>query len=455
MMRDTYLLHSSRARELYGAVQGLPIIDYHCHLSPKEILEDRPFDNIGEMWLAGDHYKWRLMRAYGVEERCITGDAPWQEKIRRYAQAVAMAAGNPLYHWTQMELALYFGIEEPLDGDTADDLYARANRVIRERELSPRRLIASSGVTYIATTDDPADPLTVHEQLQADDSLQTVVTPSFRTDNLLLIRRAGYAAYAARLGTAAGLSVEGLDGLEEAVRRRLDAFVACGCRFTDVGIEDFPQGPGTREAAASAYAQALAGQPVADEAYDAFLGYMYRFLAREYRQRGLVMQWHLGVKRNVNSRLFESLGPDCGGDCMNDPVAGRAILRLLDAIERDGGLPTTILYALNPVMCPQLASIAGSFPHVLCGAAWWFCDHLRGIREQLEVIAETGHIGTFLGMLTDSRSFLSYARHDYFRRILCDVVGGWVEDGEFAPQHAEALVRAVAYDNIAALVAAR
>lgn len=451
-MRENYLLSTDRARRLYETVKDCPIYDYHCHLSPKEIWEDKPFDNIGEMWLGGDHYKWRLMRAAGIPEEEITGEAGWHKKFLAYAKALSTAAGNPLYHWSAMELHTYFDVDIPLSPETAEEIWEKANCQLRAGRLSPRRLIEKSGVAFIATTDDVADSLEYHHRLAGDPSLQGVrITPSFRADNVWLLQREGYGAYIEKLSAAAGVAINDMASLQKALCRRLDAFEAAGCRFSDVGIPAFPSGWQSAQGAGRAFEAALAGEAVEPPDYDAFLWEMYVFLGREYQKRHIAMQLHLAVQRNVNTPLFRDKGGDCGGDCMGDAVPGRSIVRLLDAIHRGGGLPETILYTLQPSMLPQLCSIAGSFPHVRVGAAWWFNDHKRGIAETIQTIAEIHHIGSFLGMLTDSRSFLSYVRHDYFRRILCDILANWEESGEFAGD-TEALARAICYGNVKQLV---
>ncbi len=453
MMRKDYLLRTSAAEKLYAAVAKLPIIDYHCHLSPKEIAEDAPFTSIGELWLGGDHYKWRLMRAAGVEEKYITGDASYQEKFRKFAGALSLAAGSPLYHWAHMELSLYFGIDDYLTEANADEIWEKANSVIRKEGLSPRSMIRKAGVAYLATTDDVIDSLEYHKQIREDKTFDTVVAPSFRTDNVLLIRRAGYADYAAKLSAVSGVKVEGIASLKAALVQRLNHFCENNCRFTDIGIPDFPSYIASEEEADATYRKALAGEAVSDAEYSGFLGNMYLFLGKEYKERNLVMQWHLAVYRNASTKLFTMLGPDCGGDCVGDPLKGADVIRMLDAIEKAAGaVPQTILYTLHPGMADQLQTIAGSFRGVRCGTAWWFCDHRRGIEQQIEVIAELGHLGSFLGMLTDSRSFLSYARHDYFRRILCNKLAQWCENGEFDSAMAETVARRVCCENIKTLI---
>lgn len=447
-MNDGYLLKTKTAKELYSAVRSLPIIDYHCHLSPKEIFEDKPFENIGEMWLAADHYKWRLMRTAGIDEEYITGGASWREKFIKYASAVELAAGNPLYHWSHMELSRYFGIEEELGSESAERIYDKANAFIAENKLSPRKLIRDSGVELLCTTDDCIDLLAYHAALKQDAGFKTKVLPSFRTDNLLLIKRGGYREYIAKLEKASGIKIDGLKALKQATENRLNFFVENGCRFTDVGIPYFPDRIADDANADRTFKSVLCGKDISEEEYLGFIGNMYLFLGALYKKYDLVMQWHLAVYRNANSRLAEKLGADCGVDCTGDPVSGTALIKMLDAINRSSGLPQTVIYTLNPTNADQIASIAGAFPNVRCGAAWWFCDHKRGIRQEIEIIAENSSLGTFLGMLTDSRSFLSYARHDYFRRILCDTLGEFVENGEYSAAGAAKLIEKISYLNI-------
>ncbi|MGM9637670.1 MAG: glucuronate isomerase [Eubacteriales bacterium] len=453
-MEERYLIHSESGRSLYREVKDLPICDYHCHLSPKEIYEDKPFDSIGRIWLSGDHYKWRLMRMNGADESLITGDADWNAKFDAYASAVELAAGNPLYHWTAMELDRYFDIHEPLTAENAARIRQTADQRIAEKRLSPRKLILSSNVRYIATTDEICDDLSWHEKLAADSSFPVKVAPSFRTDRLLSILAADYPDYLKKLEAASGMTVSTLDDLKAAVCQRLDFFVAHGCKFTDVGIPCFPLNLRDEDAAEEAFRQAKSGDEISEIGFFAFLDHMMRFLGVEYAKRGLVMQLHLAVSRNVNSKLYRQCGPDAGGDCAGDVIPVSNLIAFLDAIHTESpvGLPETVIYCLNPAMIPAAASVAGSFPKVRMGAAWWFCDHKRGIREQIETIAEYTHLGKFLGMLTDSRSFLSYARHDYFRRILCDLLGEWVDGGELTFAAAEKTVKAICYTNAAELV---
>ncbi len=454
-MQKAYLCGNREGIKLYRSVKELPIYDYHCHLSPQEIYEDKPFENIGQVWLGGDHYKWRLMRQAGIEEKYITGDADWHDKFIRFAQVIELAAGNPLYHWSKMELELYFGVTEPLTAESAERIWQQANRTIRQKQLSPRKQINASGVALIATTDDVAGSLAWHEKLAADPGFSVKVIPSFRTDKLMMANRSDYPTYIQELSAACGVNVTDFASLKQAVCARLDDFVAHGARFTDVGIPVFPDRIGTEQQAALVFCKALQGEELTQSELLGFIGYLFVFLGQEYKKRELVMQLHIAAYRNASSIMFRTLGPDTGYDCIGDAVKGSDVIRVLDAIEQTGGLPETVLYSLNPVSHTQLISIAGSFPRVHYGAAWWFCDHKRGIAEVIEQLAEDGYLAAFPGMLTDSRSFLSYARHDYFRRILCRVLGQWVQDGELTEAAALQVAQRVCCGNLQKMLKTR
>ena len=449
-MDNNYLLSSETAKKLYKAVGSLPVYDYHCHLSPEEICIDAPFENIGKLWLEHDHYKWRLMRAYGINEEKITGNADWQEKFYAFAESIELAAGSPLYHWVQMELSIYFGIDIPLSRRTAEQIWVTANTVISQKRLSPRKLIELSNVRYIATTDDIADSL-VHHSALLEEGYSVTVAPTFRTDKLLLINNERYFEYIRQLSIAACVDITNLSSLKEAVSYRLDFFKEQGCRFADVGIPFFPDYIGSDMEAEIVFNAALNGKSIKENEYLAFLGHMYLFLGNLFYENDIVMQWHLAVERNANRNLFIQKGADSGGDCMGDIIPIRNITGMLDAINDNGGLPKTILYTLNPAMLEPLSSAAGCFRNVSIGAAWWFNDHKGGIEQTIETVAHSLHIGRFFGMLTDSRSFLSFARHDYFRRILCSMIGKWVESGEFGG-NAEQLCKDICCGNIERLL---
>ncbi len=447
-MKAGAFLTNKTGAKIYGKAKLLPIIDYHCHLSPKEIYEDKPFNNIGEIWLAGDHYKWRLMRTAGIEEEYITGAADYKTKFLKYCGALEFAAGNPLYHWSHMELSEFFGINTDITAETAEEIWDRANAYIEKTQMSPRKLIEKSNVEIICTTDDIADSLEYHQKLRADKGFKTAVLPSFRTDNLLLCQREGYGDYIAHLSEASSVEITCLSDLKEAVAKRLEFFVALGCRCTDLGIPTFPNAIFEDDAADAVFKKALKAEPITAEEYNGFVGNMYLFLAGLYKNYSLISQWHLAVVRNCNSVLWESLGADCGVDCVGNPVNGDLIIKMLDSINKTHGLCKTVIYSLNEANIAQIASIAGAFPNVKCGAAWWFCDHKRGIEDQIKVISENSALGGFYGMLTDSRSFLSYARHDYFRQIFCSYIGELSERGEYNADSAIKLCEKVFYENI-------
>lgn len=439
------VLKSKYARKLYDEVKDLPIIDYHCHLSPKEIYEDKPFTDIGQMWLAGDHYKWRLMRAYGIDEKYITGDADMYDKFVRFAKAVGEAYGNPIKDWVALELGFFFGITLPLNEDNAKEIWDKANKVIADKQLSPRKLIAMANVEYIATTDDPCDSLEYHELIAKDEGIKAKVVPSFRVDNIVLAKDKNYGEYIARLGKAAGINIRGLADLQEAVCKRMDFFAEKGCKFSDVGVQGFPESTADFKEADKTFRALVKGKEVDDKDFDGFWGYLYEFFGREYAKRKMVMQLHLAVTRNSNSAMLAQCGRDSGFDCVGDAFDVARIRRYIDALNSRGELPRTIIYTLNPVMYYPLVTMCGAFRNVVLGISWWFCDHKRGMYETLSTLSELSHISSLVGMLTDSRSFLSYTRHDYYRQIVCDFLGGLMKDGE--DKWAINVAKAICYQN--------
>lgn len=450
-MKKELLLTNEAAKALYESGKDLPIVDYHCHLVPAEILEDREFKSITEMWLGADHYKWRLMRAYGIDEELITGKAPDKDKFIAYAEALEMAAGSPLYVWSHMELAMYFEIEDTLSRENAAEIFERAGDYIRAHHLSPRKLIEKSKVEVIATTDDPSDSLEYHEAILAEQragsSLKARVVPSFRPDKALNLRASDFASYIQTLSRRVGYPIEHLSDLKKALAERLDFFVSLGCRVADVGIEAFPK-KNTEKNAEKCFEKALSGHVPCEEGYRNYLFDMFLFLAGLYKEKGVTMQLHLNAKRNASSSMFRALGADVGGDCVGSSAAVEDLIAFLDEAELQGSLPNTIVYTNNPDSYVSYTTACGSFRSVHMGAAWWFSDHERGIRELLDVFGENSNIAAFYGMLTDSRSFLSYARHDYFRRIFASWVGEKVENGTFpSEQAAKKLISRVYYEN--------
>ena len=450
MDRD-FLLRSETARRLYHELaEGLPIIDYHCHLSPREIWEDRRFDNVARLWLGGDHYKWRLMRSAGVDERFITGEAPDREKFQKWAETLALAVGSPLYHWSHLELKNYFGYEGVLNGETAGEVWTLCNEKLRQSGMSARGLIERSGVRVLCTTDDPADSLEWHQKLAAEGAFPVRVLPSFRPDRALGIEKADYLDYLARLG-----GIGSFAQLTAALGERLDFFVGCGCRVSDHGLAAVPFAPASEAEIEAIFSRRLMGElPTASEEKQ-FKTALLLALGREYRRRGIVMQLHFGVKRDLSRRLYRAVGADAGADAIGDAVPIGELAAFLGALDETDELPRTILYSLNPNDNAAIETVMGAFQSGECvgklqhGSAWWFNDHRRGMAEQLSSLAAEGYLAGFVGMLTDSRSFLSYARHEYFRRILCDLLGSWVEEGEFPNDERalRAIVEGVCYKN--------
>ena len=430
MDRD-FLLSSETAKHLYhDYAAAQPIIDYHCHLDPKEIWEDRCFDNITQVWLGGDHYKWRLMRSAGVEERYITGDASDREKFQKWAETLGLAIGNPLYHWSHLELRNYFGYQGVLNGDTAEEVWQLCNEKLKT--LSARKLILSSRVRALCTTDDPADSLEWHKKLATDESFPVKVLPSFRPDKALGIEKPDYLDYLSRLGDIGSFAA-----LKEKLIERLDYFVSLGCRVSDHGMESVPYASATMDEVEAIFRKRLAGEIPTAREQKQFKTALLLELGREYHRLGVVMQLHFGVIRDNSHRVFRALGPDAGIDSIGDQPSIKELAAFLGALDDTDELPRTILYSLNPNDNAALVTVMGAFQtgetvgKVQHGSAWWFNDHRSGMVDQLTTLAADGYLAGFVGMLTDSRSFLSYARHEYFRRILCELIGGWVENGEY------------------------
>ena len=452
MDRD-FLLTNDAAKHLYHELAAsLPIIDYHCHLDPREIYEDRHFDNVTQLWLGGDHYKWRLMRSFGVDERSITGEATDREKFQKWAEALSLAAGNPLYHWSHLELKNYFGFDGHLTPENAEQVWQLCGEKLSQPEYSARNLILRSKVEAICTTDDPADSLEWHKKIRETD-FPVRVLPSFRPDKALGIEKQDYLAYLARLGSPASFAA-----LTDVLRLRLDHFTALGCRVTDHGMDHVPYAPAEPAEIERIYQKRLGGRmPTALET-EQFKTALLLALGRAYHAKGLVMQLHFGVIRDLSKRVFRQLGPDAGIDAIGDQAPITKLAAFLNALDETGELPKTILYSLNPNDNAAIETVMGAFQtgeargKLQHGSAWWFNDHKNGMRAQLESLAAEGHLATFVGMLTDSRSFLSYARHEYFRRILCNLIGTWVENGEYPNDERllAQLVQGICHDNAAA-----
>lgn len=452
---DDFLLTTPTARRLYQVARSMPILDYHCHLDPKEIAQDRRFENITQVWLGGDHYKWRLMRANGVDEAYITGDAPDREKFQKWAETLELAIGNPLYHWSHLELRRYFGYEGVLNGDTAQEVWELCNQKLQEPGMSARSLIANSGVTLVCTTDDPADSLEWHQQLAQDSSFPVKVLPAWRPDAAMGLERPEYLDYLQRLGRAAGVEIRTYGDLKKALLSRMAFFDKMGCRASDHALTVAVCQPASEEELERVFQKRLEGEPLTQEELAAFQTGFLRFVAGEYKRLGWVMQLHYGCRRNNNTRMFHKLGRDTGYDAVLQGTPSLEVAAFLDLLASQDALPRMVLYSLNPNDDEGLNSVIGCFQdgtplgRIQQGSAWWFNDHKAGMVKQLTAFANGGLLGNFIGMLTDSRSFLSYPRHEYFRRILCELLGAWVENGEYPAdwKALEKMVRGVCYNN--------
>jgi len=457
-MDENFLLHTDTAKILYhehGA--KMPIIDYHCHINPAEIMENRQFENITQAWLGADHYKWRLIRAMGVEEQHVTGSATDREKFQKFAETLPKCIGSPIYHWTHLELKRYFGSDLVISGDTAQEIWDLTAAKLKNEALRVRGIIAQSNVQAIGTTDDPIDALPFHKALREDATNPLVVSPTMRPDKAINIHKAGFPAYIVQLAEAAGVQIETMDDLKHALLKRIDFFDSMGCKASDHGLDHVPYRLMGEAELEACFQKGLAGEAFTAEECEAFQTDLMLFFGRAFAERGWVMQLHYGVQRSCNDVMFDRLGPDTGFDAIGMRNCGREIVGFLNALERENALPKTILYSINShddamletiIGCFQGGGVRGKLQH---GVPWWFNDTKHGMESQLVSLASLGVLGTFIGMLTDSRSFLSYTRHEYFRRILCNQIGLWVESGEYPrdlPVLGE-LVEDISYRNAA------
>ncbi len=435
-----FLLDTPAAKELYHTyAEGKPIIDYHNHLNTKDIANARTFDNLATIWLEGDHYKWRAMRACGVDEAYITGDKPAYEKFLAWADVVPRLAGCPLYHWTHLELQRYFGITEPFGPESAPRIWEKTSAMLAEPGFDTVSLLKKQNVKLLCTTDDPADSLEWHQCIANERDYSFQVLPSFRPDRFLNAEAAAFPEAVASLAASEGIAIHSLDDLKEALSHSLDRFAAVGCKVSDHGFTIFSYGTGDADAV---FQKALAGETLTSAEIAAYKGDLLRFLGGAYAKRDITMQLHLGAIRNANPRLFETFGADAGGDSVGPITDPFALTALLSDLAR-GDMPRVILYDLNPSENAVLSTLAVDFaPKVQFGAAWWFNDTMRGMNAQLDELMETGLLAKSVGMLTDSRSFTSFPRHEYYRRILCAKLGRLVETGQY-PDDIPALGRIV------------
>lgn len=433
-----FLLNNETSIKLYhDYASRLPIIDYHCHIDPKDIALDRKFDNITQVWLGGDHYKWRLMRSSGVEEYYITGNATDKEKFLKWAETLSKAIGNPLYHWSHLELQRYFDYHGVLNSKTADEVWNICNQKLSDPSMTVRNLIKKSNVTHICTTDDPVDSLEWHRIIADDSDFNVKVYPAFRPDRAMNMEQDDYLDYLDRLSAVSGITINSFDALEEALTTRINFFHSMNCRVSDHGLDYVMYEPASKEIVDKIFEKRLHNLPLTNKEILQFKTAFLRFCGTLYHKLGWAMQLHYGCKRNNNTPAFKTLGPDTGYDCIGNGTPATQLADFLNSLQSCNHLPKTIIYSLNPVDNAVIDTIIGCFQDssavskIQHGSAWWFNDSKNGIEEHLTSLASLGYLSGFVGMLTDSRSFLSYPRHEYFRRILCNLLGTLVENGEY------------------------
>lgn len=446
---EDFILGNDTAKHLFHDYsEKLPIIDYHCHISPQEIYEDKRFDSLGDVWFGGkqpdghyfgDHYKWRLMRSNGMTEEQVTGRNDELGRFKGFADTLTLAIGNPMYHWCNLELKKYFGVTEPLNPDNAEAIWNKCNDMLKsDPNLTVRGLIRQSNVAYVGTTDDPVDSLEWHEKIAADDSIDFMVRPSFRPDKAINITKAGFKEYIESLAHAVGKdTLNSAQDVIDALINRIEFFAAHGCVASDHGLDYIPFRKGTIEIADEAFKKVMAGGDISVEEAEVYQTQLLIAIGKAYHKHNIAMELHYSCLRNMNERMFRLEGPDTGFDMISQNTCGGSIAELLSELDRTNELPKTILFSLNPADNEQIGTILGVFQSpevpgkIQHGPAWWFNDTKSGMENQMKSLANLGLLGNFIGMLTDSRSFLSYTRHDYFRRIMCNLIGEWVENGEY------------------------
>jgi len=455
-IHEDFLLQTRTARRLYHQyAEAEPILDFHCHLSPKDIAENRQFKNLFEIWLEGDHYKWRAMRSNGVAERFCTGDADPFAKFQAWAATVPHTLRNPLYHWAHLELKRYFGIDELLDEASAVGIWKKANQQLATLELTTQGILKKFNVKTVCTTDDPTDDLRYHKAILAGD-LATQVLPAFRPDKALTVSQPEqFNPWVSRLSEASGIEIDSLSEFLDALRSRHDYFHAQGCRVSDHGMTQCDSDFCSEKAAATIFAKAQKGKPITPEEQAQFAAFMMLFFGHLDAEKGWTKQLHLGALRNNNTRLLKQLGPDTGFDSIGDFPQASTLAAYLDRLDQEKALPKTIIYNNNPADNYVFATMLGNFQDgtmagkIQLGSGWWFLDQKEGIEWQLNALSNLGLLSRFVGMITDSRSFMSYPRHEYFRRVLCNLVGRDVENGEIPDDDSllEPMIRNICYAN--------
>ncbi len=458
-IHDDFLLQTEQARTLYhNYAADMPIIDYHCHLSPEEVARDERWQNLTQVWLNGDHYKWRCMRSNGIDERFCTGDATDREKFDKFAATMPYLIRNPMHHWSHLELARYFGVSDLLSPVTADAIWGKTIESLQHPEMSARGLMKSSNVRLVCTTDDPADSLEHHIAVAADESFNVKVLPTWRPDKALAIDRVEFwNSWIDRLAAAADVDITDFTSFIDALRKRHAFFAECGCKLSDYGLDTVYADSYSEKDIHNIFAAGRSGRTVCQSDMRKFRSCMLFECARMDADSDWTMQVHYGAMRNNNTKMFERLGPDTGFDSIGDWPIAMDLSRFLDRLEQSGGLPRTILYTLNPRDNEVLATMLGNFQgggvagRVQLGSGWWFNDQMDGMTRHLEAVSQLSLLSRFVGMLTDSRSFLSYTRHEYFRRILCNILGRDMAAG-LIPSDIEwtgELVKGISYNNAA------
>ena len=434
---DNFLLNSKTARTLYHEyAKDMPIIDYHCHLSSKEISENKKYKNLTEIWLGGDHYKWKAMRINGIEEKYITGNASDKKKFLKWAETVPVCIGNPLYHWTHLELQRYFGIKTLLSPKTAEEIWQKCNDMLKSDEFGVKNIIKRSNVKIICTTDDPTDSLEYHKAIENDSSFGVKFLPAFRPDKVINIDEDGFFDWIKNLSNTAGLVINSFEDLKRALIDRINFFHKMGCRISDHSLEHVVYLKGTENEVSLILKKALSGSSLTKMEVMKYKTHILLFLGKEYAHRNWVMQFHIGTIKSINKRMLKLLGPDTGFDTTGDHPFADGLAKTLNEMDQTNELPKAILYCLNPNGNDILGAIIGCFQgegipgKIQFGSAWWFNDQKDGMLKQMTTLANLGLLSRFVGMVTDSRSLLSYSRHEYFRRILCDLFGTWVKNGE-------------------------
>ena len=455
-MDKDFLLDTPTAKKLFhDFAEKMPICDYHCHLSPKEIYENQQPSDISQLWLSGDHYKWRAMRSCGVDEKYCTGDASPEEKFVKFGETLQYCVGNPLYHWAHIELQRYFGIDTPLNAKTASEIYAKANEAIAKGDFRPQSLITRSNVKVVCTTDDTIDDLKYHKLLKEQSDFDCKVLPSFRPDKALNIHLKGFNDYIKSRGAAAGVEIKFYKDVITALLNRADYFNSVGCKVSDQAFDYVPFKLASDDEIETVFQKAMNGETVTQAQGDIYRTPVLLARGEKYHQLGWAMEVHIGAMRNNSTRLFNKLGPDVGFDSVGDCEIAENLSRFMDALDVKGVLPKTILFNLNDKDNTVLATMLGNFQgteadsKIQFGPAWWFLDTMDGMTNQMKALGNLGVLGKFVGMETDSRSFTSYGRHEYFRRIMCRLIGGWIEDGWYAYDEdiVKEIIEGICYNN--------